>query len=76
MTDKEKAKAYEDALDRAKKFDEKYGGGYAAYIFPELQESEDDDLMMKAVIGILGEEDHPRLCAWVKALKEAKEKRP
>ena len=32
-------------------------------------ESEEDELMMKAVIGILGEKDHPRLCAWLKSLK-------
>jgi len=35
-------KKYNEALGRAKKFEEKYGGGYAEYIFPELAESEDE----------------------------------
>ena len=35
-------KMYNEALKRAKKFEEKYGGGYAEYIFPELAESEDE----------------------------------
>ena len=42
MTTEEKAKAYDEALERAKKFEGKYGGGYAGYIFPELAESEDE----------------------------------
>ena len=33
---------YKEALERAKKFEEKYGGDYAGYIFPELAESEDE----------------------------------
>lgn len=33
---------YEEALDRAKSFQEKYGGDYAGFIFPELAESEDE----------------------------------
>ena len=39
MTEKEKAKAYDDAIERAKKL---YGDGIAEGIFPELKESEDD----------------------------------
>ena len=35
-------KKYNEALDRAKSFQEKYGGDYAGYIFPELSESEDE----------------------------------
>ena len=35
-------KAYKEALERAKSFQEKYGGDYAGYIFPELRESEDE----------------------------------
>lgn len=31
--------------------------------------SEEDELMMKAVIGILDESDHPKLCHWLKSLK-------
>lgn len=41
MTQEEKARAYDEALERAKKFEEKYGGGYAAYIFPELQDEDE-----------------------------------
>ena len=33
---------YKEALERAKKFEDKYGGDYAGYIFPELAESEDE----------------------------------
>ena len=43
---------YEGALERAKKFEEKYGGGYAGYIFPELAESE-DERMLKNIISYL-----------------------
>ena len=35
-------KKYKEALERAKSFQEKYGGDYAGYIFPELAESEDE----------------------------------
>ena len=31
--------------------------------------SEEDELMMKAVIGILDESDHPKLCHWLKSLR-------
>lgn len=42
MSIEEKSRAYDEALERAKSFQEKYGGGYAEYIFPELSESEDE----------------------------------
>lgn len=42
MTQEEKAKAYDEALERAKSFQQKFGGDYAGYIFPELAESEDE----------------------------------
>ena len=35
-------KMYNEALERAKKFEEKYGGGYAEYIFPELAKNGDE----------------------------------
>ena len=35
-------KKYKEALERANSFQEKYGGDYAGYIFPELRESEDE----------------------------------
>ena len=38
---------YNKALERAKKFEEKYGGDYAGYIFPELAESEDERIRRK-----------------------------
>lgn len=37
-------KKYLDALERANSFQEKYGGDYAGYIFPELRESEDEKI--------------------------------
>ena len=39
MTEKEKVKAYDEAIERAKKL---YGDGIAEGIFPELKESDDD----------------------------------
>ena len=39
MTEKEKAKAYDGAIERSKKI---YGNSIAEEIFPELKESEDD----------------------------------
>ena len=39
MTEKEKAKAYDEAIERAKKL---YGDGIAEGIFPELKESDND----------------------------------
>lgn len=39
MTEKEKAQAYDEAIERAKKL---YGDGIAKGIFPELKESDDD----------------------------------
>ena len=45
MTPEEKAKAYDEALERAKSFQQKFGGDYAGYIFPELRESEDERIM-------------------------------
>lgn len=45
MTQEEKARAYDDAIERAKSFQEKYGGDYAGYIFPELRESEDERII-------------------------------
>ena len=37
-------KKYKEALERANSFQEKYGGDYAGYIFPELRESEDEKI--------------------------------
>lgn len=41
MTQEEKARSYDEALERAKSFQQKFGGDYAGYIFHELRESED-----------------------------------
>ena len=46
---KEKAKAYDEAIERAKKL---YGNGIAEEIFPELKES-DDEKIRKEIISIL-----------------------
>ena len=49
MTEKEKAKAYDEAIGRAKKL---YSNGIAEEIFPELKESEDEKIR-KEIISIL-----------------------
>ena len=41
MTDKEKAKAYDEAIERARKL---YGNGIVEEIFPELKESDDEKI--------------------------------
>ena len=41
MTEKEKAKAYDEAIERAKK---SYGNGIAEGIFPELNEDDDEKI--------------------------------
>jgi len=58
MTQEEKAKAYDEALERAKKLHEDCDGkpvlGWYEYIFPELAESEDEKIR-KWLIGLLSE---------------------
>ena len=54
MTQEQKAKAYDEALKKAKSFQEKFGGDYAGYIFPELAESE-DELIRKRLINLIKE---------------------
>lgn len=49
MTEKEKAKAYDEAIERAKKL---YDNEIAEEIFPELKESEDEKIR-KEIISIL-----------------------
>ena len=49
MTEKEKAKAYDKAIERTKKL---YSNGIAEEIFPELKESEDEKIR-KEIISIL-----------------------
>ena len=53
MTEKEKAKAYDEAIERAKK---SYGNRIAEEIFPELKES-DDERIKKAIIEFFESED-------------------
>ncbi len=53
MDNEIKAKLYDEALERAKYFQEKFGGDYAGYIFPELKEREDERIksaILKAVL--------------------------
>ena len=64
MTTEEKAKAYDEALEKARQFSEhpdlEDSGGIVEYIFPELKESEDEMIRktlityMKSVIDING----------------------
>ena len=53
MTEKEKAIAYDKAIERAKKL---YGNEIAEEIFPELKESE-DEMIKKAIIEFFESED-------------------
>lgn len=53
MTEKEKIKAYDEAIKRAKKY---YGNRIAEEIFPELKES-DDERIKKAIIEFFKSED-------------------
>lgn len=53
MTEKEKAKAYDEAIERAKKL---YSNGIVEEIFPELKESEDERIK-KAIIEFFESED-------------------
>ena len=49
-------KAYKEALGRAKSFQEKFGGDYAGYIFPELKESEDERIR-KTLVKLISDID-------------------
>ena len=49
MTEREKAKAYDEAIERAKKL---YNNGIAEEIFPELYQSE-DEMIKTAIINLL-----------------------
>lgn len=46
MTEKEKAKAYDKAIERAKKL---YGNGITEEIFPELKENDDDRIRKNCI---------------------------
>lgn len=79
MTQEEKAKAYDEALERAKSFQQKYGGDYAGYIFPELRESEDERIRKELINyilykakGVSEEQEH----SWVVYLEKQKEQKP
>lgn len=79
MTQEEKAKAYDEALERAKSFQQKFGGDYAGYIFPELRESEDERIRKELINyilykakGVSEEQEH----SWVVYLEKQKEQKP
>ena len=58
MTEKEKAEAYDEALERAKKF---YGKIIAEEIFPELKESKDKKIREAILNGLIDCRDAPDL---------------
>ena len=58
MTEKEKAKAYDKAIERAKKL---YGNGIAEEIFPELKESKDKKIREAILNGLIDCRDAPDL---------------
>ena len=58
MTDKEKAKAYDKAIERAKKL---YSNGITEEIFPKLKESKDKKIMEAILNGLIDCRDAPDL---------------
>lgn len=58
MTEKEKAKAYDEAIERAKKL---YGNGIIEEIFPELKESKDKKIREAILNGLIDCRDAPDL---------------
>ena len=58
MTEKEKAKAYDKAIERAKKL---YGNGIIEEIFPELKESKDKKIREAILKGLIDCRDAPDL---------------
>lgn len=58
MTEKEKAKAYDEAIERAK---ELYGNGITEEIFPELKESKDKKIREAILNGLIDCRDAPDL---------------
>ena len=58
MTEKEKAKAYDEAIERAKKL---YNNGIAEEIFPELKESKDKKIREAILNGLIDCRDAPDL---------------
>ena len=58
MTDKEKAKAYDKAIERAKKL---YGNGIVEEIFSELKESKDEKIREAILNGLIDCRDAPDL---------------
>lgn len=58
MTEKEKAKAYDEAIERVKKL---YSNGIAEEIFPELKESKDKKIREAILNGLIDCRDAPDL---------------
>ena len=58
MTEKEKAKAYDEAIERTKKL---YGNGIAEEIFTELKESKDNKIREAILKGLIDCRDAPDL---------------
>ena len=58
MTEKEKAKAYDKAIERAKKL---YGNGIVEEIFSELKESKDEKIREAILNGLIDCRDAPDL---------------
>lgn len=78
MTQEEKARAYDEALERAKSFQQKFGGDYAGYIFPELRESEDERII-KIIIDCLQHDaslSHQDVDDCITYLEKQKEQKP
>ena len=77
MTQEEKAKAYDEALERAKQL--QHNNAFVTTVFPELKESE-DERMRKEIIEYLNSqipiaEENELLCfkQWISWLEKQKE---
>ena len=84
MTNDEKAKAYDEAIERAKytlKTDLHESGVWAVkHIFPELRESEDERIRKWIAhyihAGVFSEDEHPMALKAIEWLEKQKEQKP
>lgn len=78
MTQEEKARAYDEALERAKKVQKKFHSGDAIFalmndIFPQLHESEDERIrksLIELVEQFMADERKEKTLSWLKKQKE------
>ena len=88
MTDKEKAKAYDEALERAKKYniDNAHAcpGSIIKLIFPQLADNDDETIRKEIInfiyykldLGAMTHYHRSRVKYWIKYLEKQKEQKP